>query len=94
MTSSNMWEAGIAINCLSNICTPDLSRDLAIDVVNMLNSSRPYIRKKSCLIMYKIFLKFPESLRPSFPRLKEKLEDPDPCMYNKFSNIMLYTTQL
>lgn len=28
--------------------------------------------------MYKIFLKFPEALRPAFPRLKEKLEDPDP----------------
>lgn len=27
--------------------------------------------------MYKIFLKFPEALRPAFPRLKEKLEDPD-----------------
>ena len=30
--------------------------------------------------MYKIFLKFPEALKPAFPRLKEKLEDPDPGM--------------
>ena len=28
--------------------------------------------------MYKVFLQFPEALRPAFPRLKEKLEDPDP----------------
>lgn len=28
--------------------------------------------------MYKVFLKYPESLRPAFPRLKEKLDDPDP----------------
>lgn len=28
--------------------------------------------------MYKVFLKFPDALRPAFPRLKEKLEDPDP----------------
>jgi AP-3 complex subunit delta-1 len=27
--------------------------------------------------MYKIFLKFPEALRPSFPKLKDKLEDRD-----------------
>jgi hypothetical protein len=27
--------------------------------------------------MYKVFLRFPEALRPAFPRLKEKLEDPD-----------------
>ena len=28
--------------------------------------------------MYKVFLQFPEALRPAFPKLKEKLEDPDP----------------
>jgi len=28
--------------------------------------------------MFKVFLKFPDALRPAFPRLKEKLEDPDP----------------
>ena len=28
--------------------------------------------------MYKVFLKYPDALRPAFPRLKEKLEDPDP----------------
>jgi len=30
------------------------------------------------LVLYKVFLKFPDALRPAFPRLKEKLEDPDP----------------
>lgn len=29
-------------------------------------------------MMYKVFLKYPEALRPAFPRLKEKLEDSDP----------------
>lgn len=41
-------------------------------------STKPYLRKKAVLIMYKVFLKFPDALRPAFPRLKEKLEDPDP----------------
>lgn len=43
-----------------------------------LSSSRPYVRKRCVLLLYKIFLKYPDSLRPTFPRLKEKLEDPDP----------------
>jgi len=43
-----------------------------------MTSTRPYLRKKAVLIMYKVFLKFPDALRPAFPRLKEKLEDPDP----------------
>lgn len=42
-----------------------------------MSHTKPYIRKKAVLIMYKVFLKYPESLRPAFPRLKEKLEDPD-----------------
>jgi len=52
-----------------------------IDVVCchcQMTSTRPYLRKKAVLIMYKVFLKFPDALRPAFPRLKEKLEDPDP----------------
>lgn len=77
--NTNQYETGEALNCLANICTPDLARDLASDVVAMLNSARPYLKKKAILVLYKIFLKFPEALRPSFPRLKEKLEDADPC---------------
>lgn len=42
-----------------------------------LTSTKPYLRKKAVLMMYKVFLRFPEALRPAFPRLKEKLEDPD-----------------
>lgn len=34
-------------------------------------------------MMYKVFLKYPEALRPAFPRLKEKLEDPDPGKITK-----------
>ncbi|GLV36644.1 garnet [Carabus blaptoides fortunei] len=41
-------------------------------------STKSYIRTKAVLMMYKVFLKFPEALRSAFPRLKEKLEDPDP----------------
>ena len=75
--STNQYESGLAINSLSNICTVDLARDLATDIVSLMNNSKPYIRKKAVLVMYKIFLKFPESLRPSFPKLKEKLDDQD-----------------
>lgn len=35
-------------------------------------------------MMYKVFLKYPEALRPAFPRLKEKLEDPDPGKFRGF----------
>ena len=43
-----------------------------------MSSNRPHTRKRAVLISYKIFLGYPEALRPAFPRLKEKLDDPDP----------------
>lgn len=48
--------------------------------LSQMTSTKPYLRKKAVLIMYKVFLQFPEALKPAFPRLKEKLEDPDPGM--------------
>ncbi|CAO3677216.1 unnamed protein product [Rhizopus stolonifer] len=80
LASQTVVDIGIALNGLSHIVTPDLARDLSPDLVSMLNHSRPYIRKKVVLALYKIFLKYPEALRLSFPRLKEKLEDPDPSV--------------
>ncbi|KAJ8656449.1 hypothetical protein O0I10_007772 [Lichtheimia ornata] len=80
LASPSPLDIGIAINGLSHIVTPDLARDLCQDLVSMLNHSRPYIRKKVVLVLYKVFLRFPEALRLSFPRLREKLEDPDPSV--------------
>eukprot|EP01116_Phalansterium_solitarium_P008891 TRINITY_DN2285_c0_g1_i3.p1 TRINITY_DN2285_c0_g1~~TRINITY_DN2285_c0_g1_i3.p1 ORF type:complete len:654 (+),score=298.43 TRINITY_DN2285_c0_g1_i3:110-2071(+) len=88
MTGASIFDAGVAINCLSNIATLDLARDLAADVVSLLNSSKPYVRKKAVLVLYKIFLKFPDALRPAFPRLKEKLEDSDPGVVSAAVNVI------
>lgn len=41
-------------------------------------SPKPYIAKKAILLLYKVFLKNPDALRAAFPRLRKKLEDPDP----------------
>ena len=58
--------------------TPDLGRDLSHDLIAMLNHSRPRIRKRAVLVMYKVAVKYPEVLPHSFGRLREKLDDPDP----------------
>ncbi|CAO3646218.1 unnamed protein product [Cunninghamella blakesleeana] len=88
LASPSPLDISIAVNGLSQIVTPDLARDLSQDLVAMLNHSRPYIRKKIVLVLYKIFLKFPEALRLSFPRIKEKLEDPDPSVVSAVVNVI------
>lgn len=51
-----------------------------------MSSTKPYLRMKAVLMMYKVFLRYPEALRPAFPKLKEKLEDSDPGIMCIFIN--------
>ena len=53
-----------------------------------MSSTKPYLRMKAVLMMYKVFLRYPEALRPAFPKLKEKLEDPDPGVQSAAVNVI------
>ena len=76
LASPNPAEAALAISCLANIVTPELSQTLVADVYSLLNNHKPDLRRRACLCLYKCF-KIPEALRPSFARLTECLEDDD-----------------
>ena len=73
--SMNQYDIGQAINCMANIANKDLARDLLSDVVNLMSNTKPYVRKKSVLAMYKLFVAYPQGLRLSFEKLKERLND-------------------
>ncbi|XP_028145616.1 AP-3 complex subunit delta [Diabrotica virgifera virgifera] len=88
LNSQNQYEAGLALTSLSCYISTDLARDLSNDILTLLSSTKPYIRKKAVLMMYKVFLKYPDALRPAFPRLKEKLEDPDPGVQSAAVNVV------
>uniref|UniRef100_T1J3E7 AP-3 complex subunit delta n=1 Tax=Strigamia maritima TaxID=126957 RepID=T1J3E7_STRMM len=88
LNSQNQYDAGTALMGLSCFITPDLARDLANDILTLLSSTKPYLRKKAVLILFKVFLKFPEALKPAFARLKEKLEDPDAGVQSASVNVV------
>merc|ERR1719394_927761 len=88
LSSTQMYEAGLTLSSLSCFLSPDLARDLSQDILALLTSSKPYLRKKGVLLLYKVFLRYPEALRPAFPRLKEKLEDPDPGVQSAAVNVI------
>ena len=77
LASPNPAEAALAISCLGNIVTPELSQTLVADVYSLLNNHKPDSGRRACLCLYKCFLRYPEALRPSFARLTECLEDDD-----------------
>ncbi|KDQ15558.1 hypothetical protein BOTBODRAFT_281134 [Botryobasidium botryosum FD-172 SS1] len=88
LTSAVPAEISASVNALSHVISPDLARDLSIDLVAMLNHSRPYIRKRAVLAMYKVFVKYPEALPHSFARFREKLEDSDPGVVSATVNVL------
>ncbi len=84
----NIYHAGLAINCLSNIATEDLGQALLPELLNMLNHPSPYIRKKALLCLYKVFLKYPQGLRLSYDKIKLCLEDPHPSVISCAVNVI------
>jgi AP-3 complex subunit delta-1 len=70
------------------MATPDLSRDLLQDVTNLLSSSRPLVRKKAVIALYRLLRRLPEALPTAFPRLREKLDDPDPNVVSCTVNVL------
>lgn len=86
--SAHPLEISVALSGVASIVTPSLAQDISDDIIKMLNHSKPYIRKKAILAMYKIFLQFPEALRSSFSRLKDRLSDPDPSVVSATVNVI------
>jgi len=88
LNATSQYEAGLTLSSLSCFLSPDLARDLANDIMSLLTSTKPYLRKKGVLLLYKVFLRYPDALRPAFPRLKEKLEDVDPGVQSAAVNVI------
>lgn len=87
-SSPSEYEVGLAINVLANIVTTDLARDLLGDVVAMLNSPKSYVRKKATLVLYKMYLRYPQGLRLTFDKLKERMEEPDVSVVSCAVNVI------
>ena len=86
--STSQYEVGLAINCLANIVTKDLARDLLQDSVLLMSHSKPYVRKKAVSAMFKLFVKYPQGLRLCFEKLKERLGDGEPAVTSCAVNVV------
>lgn len=88
LCSINMYEAGVALSGLACFMTADLAVALCTDILTLTTSPKPYIRKKAVLLLYKLSVHHSEALRVYLPRLKEKLEDPDPGVQSAAVNVI------
>eukprot|EP01038_Epipyxis_sp_PR26KG_P013128 gene13128-17595_t len=85
---NSQYEIGMAINCLANIATKDLAQDCMPDLVIQMNNNSPYIRKKAVLAMYKLYVKFPQGLRLTFDKLKDRLDDGESSVVSTAVNVI------
>ncbi|KAG6889341.1 hypothetical protein C0995_001749 [Termitomyces sp. Mi166 len=81
-------DVAVTLNGLTHFVTPDLARDLSPEIIAMLNHSRPNIRKRAILALYKILMKHPEAATHARARLEEKLEDSDPGVVAATVNVL------
>lgn len=86
--NSTQYEMGLALNSLANIATKDLARDCISDLVLLMNHQKPYIRKKAVLCMYKLYVKYPQGLRLTFDKLKERLDDHESSVVSTAVNVI------
>ena len=85
---NGVYEAGLAINCISNIVTEDLGRDLLPELTNLTNHPQPYLRKKAVLCLFKVFCKYPQGLRLTFDKIQQCLEDSSPSVVSCSVNVV------
>lgn len=86
--ATSQYEVGLAINSFSNMVTRDLGQQLLPDLSKMLTSSKPYIRKKSTLALFKVYKQYPEALQQSFEDLTRRLEDENPSVVSCAVNVV------
>lgn len=97
--SSNVYaESCVALHSLAQIVSHDLARDLTIgnftiliilDIIGILKHSSPGIRKRSILVLFRMFVQYPESLQQAFPLLKDKLDDSDQSVVLAAINVIV-----
>ncbi|KAK4039442.1 adaptin N terminal region-domain-containing protein [Parachaetomium inaequale] len=67
----------LPIAALPHIVTPSLAMSLLGDLLPRLGHSHAAIRKKTVVTLYRLALVYPEALRASWPKIKERLMDPE-----------------
>lgn len=79
LTSDNKFVAGLALCCIGNLATADMSRDLAPEVDKHLSSSGSggdtYLRKKACLAMARCLAKCPDMVDDFCERIAGLLQE-------------------
>lgn len=77
LVGSNPNVVSAVLSAIPHILSVGIAQYIASDVIKLMNSAKPAVRIKAICVFFHICLKYPEALRPGFPILKARLDDPD-----------------
>ncbi|KAI0094397.1 Ap3d1 protein [Irpex rosettiformis] len=86
--NSRAEDVAVTLNGFSQIVNADLARDLGPEVIRLLTHSRPHIRKRAIIALYRVLDKHPGLREQAVPRLRERLEDDDPGVVAAAVNVL------
>ncbi|KAK0392200.1 hypothetical protein NLU13_1698 [Sarocladium strictum] len=80
----------LPIATLPHVITPSLALSTLQDLLPRMSHSHANIRKKTLVTLYRLALVYPEALRAAWPKIKERLMDPneDPSVTAAIVNVV------
>lgn len=90
LTATYTTIMSLPIIALPHIITSSLAMSVLSDLLPRLTHSNPAIRKKTIVTLYRLALVYPETLRPTWPKIKERLMDKneDPSVTAAIVNVI------
>ncbi|TKX26213.1 AP-3 complex subunit delta-like protein [Elsinoe australis] len=90
LTSPHPTTISLALATIPHVINPSMANSLLPDLLPRLSHSSPSIRKKTIVTLYRLALVFPETLRPAWPKIKERLadENEDPSVTAAIVNVI------
>jgi len=69
------FTVSLSINCLARICNEDLSAILFKEMIPLFTCSKALIRRKICILTFKMFYFCTDSISELLPYLSDRLKD-------------------
>ena len=90
INSPNKLTIALPLITIPHVINPSMANSLLGDLLQRLSHSDPSIRKKTIVTLYRLALVYPETLRPAWPKIKERLQDEheDPSVTSAIVNVI------
>jgi AP-3 complex subunit delta len=90
LTSAIPVTISLPLIAIPHVINPSMANSLLSDLLPRLSHSNSAIRKKTIVTLYRLALVYPETLRPAWPKIKERLldEDEDPSVTSAIVNVV------